>query len=549
MDTQSDSRTPEDLTPGDSSAFDRSVAWFRHRWREAAISEPRTSGGGLGRKVLVTFGLLLLWQAAHFIPLPVLNPEALGDWASMHQGALARTLSWAWPQTSVVALGYGPYLLAHLILLWLVLCVPRLRKMGFVYRRNLDYHVVALTFLIGLLEGIGRLAWCSNMVSPTGRKFVSSYFLAHPASFRIVGLCALLTGLAFTLLILRIIRRHGVPFPLTCMVVWSLLFSVARELLSAYPEAVRTEDPKGILRGAIILGVGLVGALGSLGAFWLYTDRGPSSSDGGSRTQSALFGRIVTGEPSFLIFGLLSSGVFMWLWRLSLRVLPLLGESGRTVAGALVLPDVGDGWERWALRSGTALGLALVSSLVFHRLFYNPDLRGQLGGQLPSPVHSFHGACWRALGIWCLFCGLVAVGEFLRLEFFPSYPLLRSLATPLPWEVVFLLVATVGFALYARNLRLGFVAPVYAHGYYEPLYAVKSFLEENGIPSVFGGEPYALLHGIIVGPVGRKELLVRESDRGRALELLDAAGVTKRRSVAATGEAPEGPAPEPPSPA
>jgi hypothetical protein len=511
------SRDARDLSPSE-----RLQDWVRNRWRDRGAEGTLSKDHTLLRQLLVTLGLLVLWQAAHFIPLPVLSGSAVTEFAHQFRSGIPLFSHLIFPRVSLLSLGYSPFLQAHFVLFWFVVCIPRLRKMGFSYRWRLDFHVTALSFLLAAGYGMFQLTWFLGIVSPSSAtKIVSRYFLDHLLAYRVAGLCALLAGYAFTLLVLRLIRSYGLPFPLTCMVAWDVLFPVVREFLSLEAEPLHVNDPHGTLRATTAAAALVVLGLLGLFAFKIYTSR--VTGAGGDGRNGAV-PRFWSEEPSFLAFGLLSASVLFALWQLAQRVLLACGQEG-----VLSLPRLDGELANKALSYGVPATLGLLSTLLFHRLFYNVRLRERLGVAIQSPAPS-RVIVWRAFGFWCLFFILVRTGAFLRDAYYPSYPLLRVLATPLSWDVVLLLLAAAGFMLYARNRRLGFVAPVYTHGYYEPLYAVKALLKDRGIASVFSGEPYALLQGLLVGPLGRKDLLVREPERDLALAVLAEAGVLASES-------------------
>jgi len=88
------------------------------------------------------------------------------------------------------------------------------------------------------------------------------------------------------------------------------------------------------------------------------------------------------------------------------------------------------------------------------------------------------------------------------------------------WDFFLFALTAVLFRTHYACRGEGFRHAVYSHGYNEPIYAVKKYLEREGIASRIMGEPFALFNGYLVGPVAMKHLLVRESDIARAEELI-----------------------------
>lgn len=483
------------------------------------------------KQLLVTLGLLCLWETARRVPLPVLDWEAVRAFGSLHGNTSLLGLWMPVDKTSILAVGYSPYILGHLFLFWIVVLLPNLRKSGFRERVDLDRPLYALTFLAAVLSGLGALRVCWGLYTERGVRLVAAYYLENTGAYYGLGLCALLGGTAFTLWVLKSIRRHGLPFPLTCMVLWALLFPLALDYARLPVSQWGLADPRGTVRVALLVAGILLAAVALATGFWLYTSRIGQRARAGERPPRPMS---ITDIP-FALFGLLTANITVGVWRGLAQALPHLGDAGRAVAEHMALPELSTPLRTLLLQHGVFLGLAVLSTLVFHRLTYNPALEQRLAEEIGSGEALPQRSYGRTLATWACFYCLVAALDATRIAFWSDNPLLTPLARPRIWDLVLLALAVGAFALYAQRLRLGLVVPVYRRGYYEPLSAAKALLEMKGFRVAVGIEPYSLLYGQIVGPLGRKELLVSPEEAPRAWRALERAGLFRAVTAPSKG--------------
>ena len=166
--------------------------------------------------------------------------------------------------------------------------------------------------------------------------------------------------------------------------------------------------------------------------------------------------------------------------------------------------------------------VAVPSALAAYRLLYNPTLRHRLGTALclEESAADLREKALYSLILWCGFAAFVILLGWPRRVLGDWSSTFEFVFWFQLWDVVLLILTVVLLRNFYKLRAEGLRCPILSHGYYEPLYAARALLEQNGIRSQIWGEPFAMLFGFIVGPIGLKRLLVSDADRGRALELL-----------------------------
>ncbi len=480
---------------------------------------PATPANTFWRELAVTVALLLVCGVATAIPVPVVKWHAL---ASLRGG-----FGWAVGRFSITTLGLGPYIIAHWLVFWFVMAVPRLRHMGFRYRYSLNKYVLVFTFLLVVVQAWGIAAWYGGMISPRGERVLLPYFVHHPHALQAVATICLAAGMAFTLMIVALIQRYGIPCAVTCMMIWGAFAS-----LSFFRQLGR-EFRFGVANDLSIIG-------GSHRAAWWFRS--------GLLWLGAAFlilfatvvlirrlrafptvGRLVDGiqkrwygEPSPVMFSTLSTSLIISTFTV---VLGLLALSGLFPILHLKISQRSFGiwrFEHVALYSLVAAAVALPSAFIAYRLLYNPALRHRLGAALglDESLADLKAITRRSLLLWFGFAAFVILLAWPQRVLGDLDGLWSLVFSIHLWDVVLLILTVFLVRKFYRLRAEGLRCPVLSHGYYEPLYAARALLEENGIRSQIWGEPFAMLFGFIVGPIGLKHLLVSEEDLDSASELL-----------------------------
>ncbi len=120
----------------------------------------------LRKKILITFGFILIYRIGSFIVLPGVNAAALeaqmGDFGDSGLGGLlALFTGGAFTRASIFALGIMPYISASIIIQLLSIAVPSVQKMqkeGESGRKKINQWTRFLTIAITLVQAPGYLA-------------------------------------------------------------------------------------------------------------------------------------------------------------------------------------------------------------------------------------------------------------------------------------------------------------------------------------------------------------------------------------------------------
>ncbi|MEJ2421559.1 MAG: hypothetical protein P8018_07535 [Acidobacteriota bacterium] len=416
----------------------------------------RTQRGGskTGKKVFwkelaITVVLLAIWQAfSYWVPNPVFRWDAAKPMYGVPRSYIR-----------IGALGITPYLVAHGLMFWIVMVFSRLRRMEFRYRFRLNYHVLGLTVFFSLLQG-----WI-RMQQGGSREIIQPFFLGHPNLYRLVGVSAFAAGVCFSLWILSLIHRYGLPCPLTCMLVWAAFahfYFISQTGRALHSVGVTKNHPRQwifmILMGLILLVIFMWAG----GAKVWRTVR---------ETRTArLFMRLKFFEPPFYVFGQFSIHFVGGALGVAADLVFLV-----TILGGLSWRDPMSRFTNWQLQHyGAAILIAMalvpLGAVAVYRLIYNPVLRLKLGRTLglEEPADGLRKQTWAALLAWCLFgVGMLGITYF-KSSFLNVYWPYVSLPYFSVWSLV-LLAFTVVFLRRLYRLRLeGPHAVLLTHGYYEP---------------------------------------------------------------------------------
>lgn len=127
----------------------------------------------LRKKILITFGFILVYRIGSFIVLPGVNSDALQQQMDLGDtglgGLLALFTGGAFTRASIFALGIMPYISASIIIQLLSIAVPSVQKMqndGESGRKKINQWTRFLTIAITLVQAPGYLA--STVVSVDG---------------------------------------------------------------------------------------------------------------------------------------------------------------------------------------------------------------------------------------------------------------------------------------------------------------------------------------------------------------------------------------------
>lgn len=170
--------------------------------------------GELKKKILFTFGLLIIYRLGIHIPVPGINGQAIADFFASAQNTLFGLFDMfsggGLSRLSVFALGIMPYISAAIILELLVVVSPELKRLkkeeGEAGRKKITQYTRYLTVLITFIQGTGISIGLQKMTSPTGVPVVPNPGML----FIFVTVITLTTGTIFIMWLGEQITSRGI---------------------------------------------------------------------------------------------------------------------------------------------------------------------------------------------------------------------------------------------------------------------------------------------------------------------------------------------------
>jgi len=134
----------------------------------------------LRNKILITFGLLIVYRLGIHVPVPGINGQAIADFFANAQNTLFGLFDMfsggGLSRLSVFALGIMPYISASIILQLLTVVSPELSRLkkeeGEAGQKKITQYTRYLTVLITLVQGTGISIGLQQMTSPSGEVVV-----------------------------------------------------------------------------------------------------------------------------------------------------------------------------------------------------------------------------------------------------------------------------------------------------------------------------------------------------------------------------------------
>ena len=167
----------------------------------------------LKKRVLYTFGLLMVYRVGCAVPTPGIDREALAAFFARAKGTLLGLFDMfsggALERLSVFALGIMPYISASIILQLLTVVIPhleRLSKEGEAGRKKITQYTRYGTVILSIIQGFGIAVGLERMSAPGAATVV-----AYPGwSFRLMTVITLTAGTAFIMWLGEQITERGI---------------------------------------------------------------------------------------------------------------------------------------------------------------------------------------------------------------------------------------------------------------------------------------------------------------------------------------------------
>lgn len=167
----------------------------------------------LKKRILCTFGLLMVYRIGCAVPTPGIDADALATFFARAKGTLLGMFDMfsggALERLSVFALGIMPYISASIILQLLTVVIPhldRLSKEGESGRKKITQYTRYGTVILSIIQGFGISIGLESMSAPDGAAVV-----ANPGwSFRLMTVLTLTAGTAFIMWLGEQITERGI---------------------------------------------------------------------------------------------------------------------------------------------------------------------------------------------------------------------------------------------------------------------------------------------------------------------------------------------------
>ncbi len=192
----------------------------------------------LRKRIVYTFGLVLIYRLGSFVVLPGINPEALGNLQSQVEGnGLLQLLNifsgGAFHNASIFALGIMPYISASIVIQLLGIMVPYFQKMqkeGESGRRKMNQWTRYLTIIVLLLQAPAYLATLHGQLP--AHAFVLGQ--SHAFLFNISATIMLIAGTMFTMWLGEKITDKGIGNGVSLIIMVGIIARLPHALMGEF---------------------------------------------------------------------------------------------------------------------------------------------------------------------------------------------------------------------------------------------------------------------------------------------------------------------------
>jgi len=205
----------------------------------------------LQKRILFTFGMLIVYRLGAHIVTPGINPEVIRSFFEQMGGTMFGLFNLfsggALEQLSIFALGIMPYISASIIFQLLTVVIPQLeqlQKEGDQGRRKITQWTRYATVVIALVQGLLLAVALEN------GQFGEGAVLEPGWGFRLMMMLTLTTGTAFIMWLGEQITERGIGNGISLVIFSGIVVSIPSALASLM-ELIRTDQFT--LLGALML--------------------------------------------------------------------------------------------------------------------------------------------------------------------------------------------------------------------------------------------------------------------------------------------------------
>jgi preprotein translocase subunit SecY len=169
----------------------------------------------LKKRILFTFGLLIVYRIGVHVPVPGIDSSALASFFAQAEGTIFGIFNMfsggALERLSVFALGIMPYISASIILQLLTVVIPhleQLKKEGEQGRKKITQYTRYGTVVLSIIQGFGIAVGLESMSSPGAGG--APVVLFPGWAFRLLTVITLTAGTAFIMWLGEQITERGI---------------------------------------------------------------------------------------------------------------------------------------------------------------------------------------------------------------------------------------------------------------------------------------------------------------------------------------------------
>lgn len=215
----------------------------------------------LRRRILFTFGVLIIVRVGAHIPLPGVNGDALR--AAFENLQSQNTLfglydlfaGGAFRKATLFALGIMPYISASIMLQLMGTVVPyfqRLQKEGEEGRKKITQITRYGTVLISALQAYGVTVFLESMTATVSNATLA--VVPHPgAGFKFVAIVSMVTGVILMMWLGERITERGIGNGISLIIMIGIVSRLPNVLLSEI--SLIQEEVRGLLSEVVLIGI------------------------------------------------------------------------------------------------------------------------------------------------------------------------------------------------------------------------------------------------------------------------------------------------------
>jgi preprotein translocase subunit SecY len=311
----------------------------------------------LQRRILFTFGMLIVYRVGAHIVTPGVNPDVVRDFFAQMSGSIFGIFNLfsggAMQKLSIFALGIMPYISASIIFQLLAAAVPaleRLQQEGEQGRKKITQYTRYATVVLAMFQSL------LIATALEGGQFGAGAVTTPGWGFRLLCMLTLTTGTAFIMWLGEQVTERGIGNGISLVIFSGIVIAIPRAI-GQLAELVRTEQFT-LLRAIFLLAFMVV-----VTGFVVFFERGQRRIP--IQHARRVVGKKVTqGGMSYFPLRINTAGVIPPIFASSILMLPL------TIGSYVDSPRLQEFIDKWLYFGGFTYNLVYVGLIIFFAYFY-----------------------------------------------------------------------------------------------------------------------------------------------------------------------------------